>query len=197
MNCIKLSFEEREATLLESKLFGYPYIPVGVAFPTTESGKELVFLAQFNLAELPALDYLPKQGMLQFFIFDDEDYGEDESYFATNTARIIYWPTIDNNAQVDKPLRNYNSDYLIGNKCVTIKGLLCQDNEKNPISTSKIGGYADFIQNDFRIGDLNRFRLLFQLSSSRYLNWGDGGNGYFFTDKDSIFTSNLFHWDCF
>jgi len=62
----------RDTTLFESKFGGYPYLPLGTEYPKDSEGKEMALLAQINFAEVPPLDPLPRQGILQFYI----PYGE-------------------------------------------------------------------------------------------------------------------------
>ncbi len=62
----------RDTTLFESKFGGYPYLPLGTEYPKDSEGKEMGLLAQINFAEVPPLDPLPRQGILQFYI----SYGE-------------------------------------------------------------------------------------------------------------------------
>ena len=54
----------------ESKFGGKPDLPEGFVWPRREKGKPLLFLCQFNLAELAPYDrdgLLPGEGMLYFF----------------------------------------------------------------------------------------------------------------------------------
>lgn len=77
-----LHIQLEEATSVnpyQSKLGGYPYLPIGVDYPKGENGQALDFLAQINFAELPvwkASPY-PKQGILQFYIGTDDLMGLD------------------------------------------------------------------------------------------------------------------------
>ncbi|WP_257666733.1 DUF1963 domain-containing protein [Parapedobacter tibetensis] len=66
---------------------GLPDLPKGIAYPTFTSHKGDLsgyqFIAQLNCEELaPYQSYLPREGMLYFFITDQEDLG----------ARVIYHP---------------------------------------------------------------------------------------------------------
>ncbi|MCY7330504.1 MAG: DUF1963 domain-containing protein, partial [Saprospiraceae bacterium] len=67
----------RKLALWESKVGGLPYLPKGMIFPTALDGRELFFLAQINFAEMPALPPFPREGMVQFYIQDDDLYGMD------------------------------------------------------------------------------------------------------------------------
>src|SRR5690606_15958243 len=59
----------------QSKIGGYPYLPVGAEYPVDMEGNHLMFLAQINFEEAPGLPPFPQKGILQFFIFDDPFYG--------------------------------------------------------------------------------------------------------------------------
>lgn len=70
---------------------GHPYLLREEDFPTTSEGEPLFFLAQINLEELPSMPGIPAKGLLQFFIFDDELYGQDpDDGFRQDTFRVVY-----------------------------------------------------------------------------------------------------------
>jgi len=68
----------------------------------------------------------------------------------------------------------------------------------------KIGGYADFTQEDPRKYDEEKFKkyntLLFQMDSQGGICWGDMGVGNFFIDVEKLkkldFSDVLYNWDC-
>lgn len=74
-----LSFEPVEGDVKpgETRFGGWPDLPPGVLYPRTETLGESYsceFLAQINCQEVASLqDYLPRRGMLYFFISDQED----------------------------------------------------------------------------------------------------------------------------
>ncbi len=82
----------------QSKVGGTPYLPKDTAFPVSPEGRHLFFLAQINFAEAPPLPPFPQQGILQFYISDDDFWGlnlddpADQSRF-----RVLYFsePTTD------------------------------------------------------------------------------------------------------
>ena len=75
----------------ESAIGGVPYWLQEEAYPTDSQGNHLLFLIQINFSELPKLEPLPQEGLLQIFINDDDGYGmnfddpTDQSNF-----RMIY-----------------------------------------------------------------------------------------------------------
>ena len=52
----------------DSKLFGVPYFPLNMPFPTNKDNRPLKLLAQLNFAQMPNFSYFPTTGILQFFI---------------------------------------------------------------------------------------------------------------------------------
>lgn len=97
----KRSFIEIEPTLeapahpWQSCFGGRPYLPKGVSFPTSPEGEHLFFLAQINLSETPDLPPFPKQGMLQFYIFDDAFFGmHPDDPYRQDHFRVVYHPEV-------------------------------------------------------------------------------------------------------
>jgi len=81
----------------QSKIGGFPYLPKNVVYPQDSSGKYMFLLAQLNFSEVPTLDIFP-QGILQFYLADDELYGLDFDNFITQTNfRVLYFPEPDLN----------------------------------------------------------------------------------------------------
>ncbi len=86
---IKLDFD-RQPALFDSKLGGLPYWDTAVPYPCDEeTGDKLALLAQINLSQLPQNDFLPREGMLQFFIRPDIEYG------LTSTKKVVYHSTVN------------------------------------------------------------------------------------------------------
>lgn len=83
---------ERACQLWESKVGGMPYLPLGVDFPAGPDGRPLFFLAQLNFAEMPRLEPFPEQGIVQFFISDDDLYGMDfDDGENPDTFRVLFY----------------------------------------------------------------------------------------------------------
>jgi uncharacterized protein YwqG len=85
----------RATSRWESKVGGLPYLPMGQVWPTAPDGRELFFLAQINFAHMPPLAPFPTQGIVQFFIYDDDLYGMDfDDGHTPDTFRVVWHPTV-------------------------------------------------------------------------------------------------------
>ncbi|MFI3254225.1 MAG: DUF1963 domain-containing protein [Eubacteriales bacterium] len=83
------------ATLKNSKIGGCPYIPKGGEIPRNAKGEPLLMIAQLNLSEFPVSSLPYKEGILQFWIGMNENYGADfQNPCSGDNARVIYYPTI-------------------------------------------------------------------------------------------------------
>jgi uncharacterized protein YwqG len=75
---IKITAERGKTTPTQSKFGGTPYMPEGFAYPHDNiTKKPLRLVAQINFSEVPAIEYFPKKGILQFFIRDDYEYDNE------------------------------------------------------------------------------------------------------------------------
>lgn len=115
---VKLERADHPTTPWGSKLGGPPYRLPGLPWPTTADGRPLAFLAQLNLAELPALEGFPRRGIVQFFILDDDQLGQDLStapadVTVQHTYRVIYHPEpVQDTAHLDLQVPEQTSQYL-------------------------------------------------------------------------------------
>lgn len=91
---------EDELTLTQSKLGGYPYMPEGFEYPLDSKEEMMMLLIQINFAEVPRLEGYPTEGILQFFVADDDSLGMDYSFSEDDidlqhNYRVIYHPNVD------------------------------------------------------------------------------------------------------
>ena len=97
--------------LRASKVGGRPYWQEGKPVPMGSEGKPLYLLAQINFSEIPrTLAGYPSQGLLQFFVADNDHYGADfDSGYGSDALsvprdfRVVYWPDVAA-APVDIPV---------------------------------------------------------------------------------------------
>jgi len=82
--------------IFDSKLGGLPYWTPDKKYPVNSNGEQLILLAQINFdrekVDLP----LPTNGMLQFFITNDDMLGmNDEDQTEQNNFRVVYHENIN------------------------------------------------------------------------------------------------------
>lgn len=84
----------RDLQIWESKFGGIPYFPNGIEYPRNKEKKPLYLLAQINFIDMPRLEFFPLDGILQFYIDDDELYGVDFDSGGGEGFKVIYIPNI-------------------------------------------------------------------------------------------------------
>lgn len=68
--CYKITLDKHTPDILDNKLGGNPYLPVGEKYPTTSDGKPLSLLLQVNLKEIK-LPNFPDKGIFEVFTNND------------------------------------------------------------------------------------------------------------------------------
>ena len=82
--------------LFDSKIGGLPYWTPDKNYPTNSEGKKLILLAQINFDRENVGSPLPTNGILQFFITDDDVMGMNfDDQTVQNNFRVIYHENID------------------------------------------------------------------------------------------------------
>ena len=74
--------------LFSSKLGGIPYWDISIPYPVSSTGEKMLMVAQIRLDMFPDNDYLPKSGLLQFFVYDADGIKE---------SRVVYHKSINPN----------------------------------------------------------------------------------------------------
>ena len=95
--CWKLTLHpEGPRGLLDSKVGGLPYWDPALPYPTDSQGNKMTLLAQLNFAQLGTENPLPRAGMLQFFIGQDDGFGIDfDQPDRQKNFRVVYHPEPD------------------------------------------------------------------------------------------------------
>ena len=95
--CWKLTLHpEGSCGLLDSKVGGLPYWDPALPYPVDSQGNQMTLLAQLNFAQLGTEAPLPAQGLLQFFIGQDDVFGIDfDQPDSQKDFRVVYHPEPD------------------------------------------------------------------------------------------------------
>lgn len=123
LDCIKVNFSKEYCTIFNSKVGGVPYFPENFKYPTVKEGEyeglPLRFLSQVNFSELPYLEGLPKEGILQFYVLDNDVIGMDfDDMMSQNTFRIIYHEVVSEEVnQQQIPEKAYNKEKYFPVQC--------------------------------------------------------------------------------
>lgn len=119
----KINLVEDKLKITDSKIVGLPYLPKGAEFPKAPNGEEMLMIAQINCEDLKGLKDFPQKGILQFFVFDDDDamFGLNFNNPTTqDTFRVIYYDEIKEFydekelENIYKP-HNYEESFLTNN----------------------------------------------------------------------------------
>ena len=69
--CYKIEIEESVVpSIMDDKIGGLPYMPIGEEYPVDKKGNPMILLIQINLANIK-LDNYPREGILEIFIDKD------------------------------------------------------------------------------------------------------------------------------
>lgn len=107
----------KDLPLWASKVGGKPYLPKDFEYPISSNGIPLKLLAQINLSDVPSNDFLPKTGILSFFIepaLGKYSYGQDHKNLNNQDGfRVFYFEDIcDDNNQLMTDFSEFESHWL-------------------------------------------------------------------------------------
>ena len=106
---IKISLSDDKPNLFQSKFGGVPYLPKNVEVPKNKENEQLTLLAQINIEELPKNNIYPmKEGILQFWILNDDVLGLDYDTHLGNGFKVVYYKEIDKSVTEEEVLEKYN-----------------------------------------------------------------------------------------
>jgi uncharacterized protein YwqG len=145
-----------DATVFDSKLGGYPYLPLGSEFPKDSKGNYMCLLAQINFSEMPTLEDYPNQGILQFYISRAEDYhyginpNDLKSYRAPNPQndwRVLYFAEVSHEHQTDFSFLGEDESYW---EFTPLDSPHYVAKEVNPDLKRKDNTYGVYLKIDFK-----------------------------------------------
>ena len=103
--CINIIIEENNSlNLTDSKFGGLPYISTDADTPKDSNDNQLALLSQINCSDLPENTLYPKEGLLQFWISRNDDFGLDNK----KDYCVKYIKNIENNITIENILNKYN-----------------------------------------------------------------------------------------
>lgn len=105
---IEISLSDEKPNLFQSKFGGVPYLPKDKEVPKNKENEQLTLLAQINIDELPENNIYPmEEGILQFWILNDDVLGLDYDTNLGDGYKIIYYKDIDKNVTEEEVLEKY------------------------------------------------------------------------------------------
>lgn len=106
---IKISLSDDKPNLFQSKFGGVPYLPKDMEVPKNKENEQFTLLAQINIEELPKNNIYPmEEGMLQFWILNDDVLGLDYDTHLGNGFKVVYYKEIDKSVTEEEVLEKYN-----------------------------------------------------------------------------------------
>jgi uncharacterized protein YwqG len=197
-----------------SRIGGRPNLPKGIRWPEWNDAQPLSFVAQLDLAALPAVRGLPlprKGCMFFFYDADNQPWGYDPK--DRGCAQVIYSPEPLAAHPLRAPHRDLDEEARFRGFAVTVSlEMTAPGSDPFAGPAHRMGGYADKIQDDLGMqaqyvshgfnsghgydkrhkarlepGAVD-WRLLLQLDSEERtgMHWGDEGRIYFMIHKDDL-----------
>ena len=105
--CMKVSVIEGEPGILDDKLGGKAYLPIGEEYPVDKEGKPMFLVAQFNLKNVD-LDGWPKSGVVEIFVDANLNWPSQYviKYFEEGLEYQENLPEVDSKYPIiDQPLK--------------------------------------------------------------------------------------------
>ena len=216
--CYKIEFEEGEPSIMDNKIGGKPYLPIGEPYPTGKNGEKLPLLFQVNLKNIDLEGY-PQEGILEFFMGDDypceykikyfkdiQEYQENVESYKLSISSVDSFKVKLTKSVEYMPINDYRFEKTISPIVSEIfpDNIDCDWNlvmeEALPNLKWSFGGYADFTQADPRLYEDRGDECLLKLDSFNQIEIGDAGIVSVLISKKDIennkFENGKLDWDC-
>ena len=219
----RIIFTLDETKPWESKLGGCPYLEDIGQYPMGANGKPMMFMVQINLGEMPPLPDLPQEGLLQFYVEDEDLYGLDcacvvkyiPKYMTDESVLVKENPYCDDYEENLPFTENCKITFerqekYIGSNCPEFEDKFSDVSEKEmdalydlcEASDSRLGGYPYFVQGAPAYYNSEEYVLLLQLDidDTSGLMFGDSGNCTFIISRENLLAENFssveYDWQC-
>ncbi|MEL6682028.1 MAG: YwqG family protein [Pseudomonadota bacterium] len=122
-----------------SSIGGQPSLSAGAKWPKGRDGKPMIFLAQINFGDMPALDGYPETGLLSFFV-EDNDLNGCDFPSRNNTGFLVVYHQ-EPNALQRHDLPDHSWEFTPFNAELTTQGRrLIGEAASGPISPNSLEG---------------------------------------------------------
>jgi len=88
--CYSIEYLDSEPNILDDKIGGIPYLPIGEEYPTDIDGNPMSLLFQINLKNVELVNF-PNKGILEFFISSNENAIDLFDFEYENYSTIKYF----------------------------------------------------------------------------------------------------------
>lgn len=144
-NCYKIEIVKGTPSILDDKLGGWPYLPVGEIYPKDKNGRALSLLLQINLKNID-LPNFPKKGIFEVFTNNDWPCKYSIKLFEEGKEYQTEFPELDYEFPfISKPLKivlNKDKAYMSLND-YRIDSVLCPIIQK--VYGIKVKSLLDFL----------------------------------------------------
>jgi uncharacterized protein YwqG len=220
----EITFTTERARPWESKLGGCPYLENIKDYPLDKEGKPMVFLAQINFSDLSNLENMPQNGLLQFYIHNDECYGYDgpcevryiEQYITDEEKLLSNNPYEESYKdllpfQREGKMHFETREMPVSCSCEyfnkVFSGIKFNEEQEHKMwnefdaAGSRVGGYPYFVQSEPAYCDKYNILLLqLDIEDVCGVMFGDSGNCNFFISEDDLksrdFSKVEYDWQC-
>lgn len=219
----RIVFDLKETKPWESKLGGCPYLEKIEQYPIGKNGKPMMFFAQLNLAEMPPLPDFPQEGLLQFYVENEDCYGLDYACvvkyipeYKTNEAALVRENPYSDDYEENLPFTDdckisfVQEEMFIGTDCPEYEEKFGDLSEEEldalydlcSVSDSRVGGYPYFVQDAPAYYNSSEYVLLLQLDvdDTSGLMFGDAGNCNFIISRKDLLAKDFseveYDWQC-
>lgn len=113
-DCYKIDLTEKNPAILDDKIGGKPYLPIGEEYPKDKDGNDLALILQVNLKNIDLKGY-PKKGILEIFTDYKVDYPCQYAikYFEEGLEYKVDLPEVDTSDYIIKESYGINLTKII------------------------------------------------------------------------------------
>ncbi|KAB7670775.1 YwqG family protein [Bacillus sp. B1-b2] len=187
---VRVSVKKEKTALHQSKFAGNPYMPKTMPAPRDTDNKPMKLLAQLNFAEIPQLEHMPQQGIIQFYISAEDDVMGLDFDNLTNQAnfKVIYHAIVEKDESLLVTDFSYMDDLDISYFPIQEELSLAFHLEYEPVTVNDYKNgelLGETVDLSVMIKDGEREYELWELYSDTFLGEGHKMGGYpYFTQSD-------------